>query len=334
LGDSISDGVCDDYCVYSQAEREEKGCRRIMTVGEDVYYENTPQAQGWVTHFRKYLLENTAVTVVHNNSIGGWAAKTFNGCKEEVVSQDYGAIVVMLGTNDRWACSGPEEFYVEYASLLSYLESRCEYLQVLTPIPTLDVGYNMDTRQAADVVLELCADRGYACANLYSGLVHYARSSGMRLDDIFIGGTHPHHTGYLHLWRLIAEELGLNLEIGDVYDPHEPYGSFLDIGANREEITEDTPLYASAQGTDIFPKGISLYWQWEPFAAGTEYGATVITYRYQNGGGKQICKPLYGYYELSHGYDLVRLADASGSWGPWNKVKWDPSILGAPGNPE
>ena len=312
-----------------------------MTVGETSYYENDPRGQGWVTYFREYLLENTAVTVFHNNAIGGWSAKQLNGCKEAAVPQDYDAIVVMLGTNDRWACSGPEEFYVEYASLLSYLESRCEYLQVLTPIPSVDnaipsdtTEYPMDTRQAADVVLELCADRGYACANLYSGLLRYARTSGMRLDDFLIGGTHPHHAGYLHLWRLIAEELGLNLEINAVYDSSEAYGSFVEIGANREEVTENARLYASAQGTDIFPEGISLYWQWDPFAAGTEYGATVITYRYQDGGGRQICKPLHGNYELSNGYDLVRFADAGGNWGPWSKIKRDLSVPEAPESPE
>lgn len=333
LGDSISDGVCDNYCVYGHAEREEQGFRRIMTVGENAYYENDPRSQGWVRYFREYLLENTAVTVFHNNSVGGWAAKSFNVCKEEAVPQDYDAIVVMLGTNDRWVCSGPEEFYVEYASLLSYLEGRCQYLQVLTPIPSFDsaipsdtMEYHMNTRQAADVVLELCADRGYACANLYSGLIRYARTSGMRLDDIFMGGTHPHHTGYLHLWRLIAEELGLNLEIGSVYDSSEAVDSFAEIGANREEVTESTRLYAAAQGEDIFPEGISLYWQWEPFAAGTGYGATVITYRYKDGGGRQICKPLYCNYKLSNGYDLVRYADADGNWGPWSKVKWDRAI--------
>lgn len=326
LGDSISDGINDNHCVFGQGKRAERGFRQIMTVGETSYYENDPRGQGWVKYFRDYLLANTSVTTFHNNAIGAKSAKWFNAHKEEAVSQDYDAIVVMLGTNDRRA-SGPEEFYVEYASLLSYLDGRCKYLQVLTPIPAVDSAdptdtteFRMDTRQAADVVLELCADKGYAVVNLYGGLIRYARTSGMHLDDFIIDETHPHSTGYLHLWRLIAEELGLNLEIGSVYDSSDIYDSFVCIGANREDITENTRLYDTAHEEDIFPVGISFYWQWESFVSGETYGGTVITYRYKNGGGKQIYKPLFRDYDLSHGYDLIRRANEDGTWSAWSKA--------------
>lgn len=336
LGDSISDGNGDYYCIYDQAEREKQGFRRIMTVGETSYYENEPRGQGWVKYFREYLLENTAVTVFHNNAIGGWSAKQFNGCKEEAVPQDYDAIVVMLGTNDRWACSGPEEFYVEYASLLSYLEGRCEYLQVLTPTPGASVedpaaatGHYMDTRQVADVVQELCADRGYACANLYSGMLWYAQTTGVSLDEIFFGGVHPCTSGYRHLWRLIAGELGLNLEIGVMYDDG-AISEITDIGMAREEITEDTGIYDVYLGKDIFPVGISFYCQGygDPFVSGEEHGGTVITYRYENGGGKQIYKP------LDRGYYLIRGVDADGNWSAWRKEQRDLSVPEAPESPE
>lgn len=325
LGDSISDGICDDYCVYSHVEREEQGFRRIMTVGENTYYENNPQSQGWVRYFREYLLENTAVTVFHNNAIGGMSAKWFNAHKEAAVAQDYDAIVVMLGTNDRWDCSSPEKFYVEYASLLSYLESHCRYLQVLAPIPAFETANPasttenfMNTRQIADTVLELCADQGYACTNLYSGLLWYAQTSGIPLDEFYLGGTHPCHTGYLHMWRLIARELGLNLEIGDMYDDASIY-DIADIGGERAEITESTRLLDTFQGEDIFPFGISQYFQYSaPFVSGERYGGTVITYRYDNGsGGKQIYKPQY---EI---YDLIRFAGEDGRWGPWYHTNWD-----------
>jgi len=325
LGDSISDGNGDYYCVYSHAEREEKGFRRIMTDGENSYFENDPRSQGWVRYFREYLLENTAVTVVHNNAIGGMSAKWFNTHKEAVVPQDYDAIVVMLGTNDRGDCSGPEEFYVEYAALLMYLEGRCKYLQVLTPIPAFDsaapsdtIEYRMDTRQAADTVLELCADQGYACANLYSGMLWYAQTADIPLDEVFFGGVHPRPSGYLHLWRLIAGELGLNLDIGIMYDDG-AIREIMDIGVAREEVTEGTGIYDVYLGEDIFPVGISLYCQGygDPFVSGEEHGGTIITYRYENGGGKQIHKP------LDRSYDLIRYVNADGSWSVWHKVNQD-----------
>lgn len=327
LGDSISDGNGDGTTYADQNERAALGGRMILETDDGInYYEKPQDQQGWVKYFRNYLLENTAVTVVHNNAIGGMSAKWFNAHKEAAVSQDYDAIVVMLGTNDRWDCSGPEEFYVEYASLLSYLESRSKYLQIFTPIPTFDSAdpsdtteYHMDTRQAADVVLELCADRGYTCANLYSGLQWYAQTVGIPLDEFYIGATHPSSVGYLHVWRLIAGELSLNLKIGDMYDTSSVF-EIADIGGERAEITEITGLLDTFQGESIFPLGVSKYFQYsEPFASDVQCGGTVITYRYDNDSGKQIYKPLW------EAYDLVRYAYASedGKWGPWYHTNRD-----------
>ena len=330
LGDSISDGNGDSYCVYDQAERGRQGFREILTVGENTFYENDPRSQGWVRYFREYLLENTAVTVFHNNSIGGKSAKWFNAHREEAVTQDYDAIVVMLGTNDRWDCTSPEEFYIEYASLLSYLEDHCKFLQVLTPIPAFKNANPasttecfMNTRQIADTVLELCADRGYACANLYSGLLWYAQTTGIPLDEFYVGATHPSSVGYLHVWRLIAGELDLNLEIGDMYD-----ASFVceiaDIGGERAEITEDTGLFDTFQGENIFPLGISQYFQYSvPFVSNERCGGTVITYRYDDS-GRQIYKPQW------EAYDLIRFAGEDGRWGPWyytNRDRFAPELV-------
>lgn len=322
LGDSISDGCNDNHCIFGQAGRAERGLRLIMTDGENQYYENDPQGQGWVKYFREYLLENTSVTTVHNNSIGGKSAKWFNAHKEEAVSQDYDAIVVMLGTNDRRA-SSPEEFYLEYASLLSWLKGRCEYLQVLTPIPAFaeaDASTSMDTRQVADVVLELCADKGYACANLYTGLLSYAQLSGYPLDEYSSDGTHPNAWGYLQLWRLIAEELGINLAIGDWYDRGSVYTyEPVCIGQNREDLTEDVQPCDVLQGEAVFPIGISYYRPCSvPFHKEMQdYGGSVITYRYKNGAGKQIFK------HPSYDYDLIRYIGADGKWGEWHVTNRD-----------
>lgn len=302
----------------------------ILESEDGIYYEKPQDQQGWVKYFRNYLLENTAVTVVHNNAIGGMSAKWFNAHKEAVVPQDYDAIVVMLGTNDRWDCSGPEEFYVEYTSLLSYLEGRCKYLQVLTPIPAFDsaapsdtMEYHMDTRQAADTVLELCADQSYACVNLYSGLLWYAWTSGIPLDEFYLGSTHLCPSGYLHLWRCIARELGLNLEISDMYDTTLIY-DIADIGGERAEITESTGLLDAFQGEDIFPFGISQYFQYSvPFVSNERCGGTVITYRYDDS-GRQIYKPQW------EAYDLIRFAGEDGRWGPWyytNRDRFAPELV-------
>ena len=75
----------------------------------------------------------------------------------------------------------------------------------------------MENRQIADTVLQLCENNGYTCLNLYRGMIDYARNEGRALDEYFYAGCHPNSGGYLALWRLIADELGLNLPVEDVY---------------------------------------------------------------------------------------------------------------------
>ena len=170
--------------------------------------------------FRDYLLENTSVTEFHNNAIDGKSAKWGNAHKEQWISRDYDAIFVMLGTNDRWDCRNEAEFYTEYSQFLDYAARHCTYLTVLVPtpaVPTLD-PLNMDSRQIADTVVTLCENNGYSYINLYLDLLNYTASLNLSLEDILHDGTHPSPSGYLRLWRLIASELKLNVELNDFYD--------------------------------------------------------------------------------------------------------------------
>lgn len=319
IGDSISDGNGDRGYISDHQVRAENGCRKILSADGATYYEGPADGQGWVKYFRDYLLTYTAVETVDNNAIGGKSAKWGNAHREGWISQEYDAIFVMLGTNDRWDCLNPEEFYTEYAQLLAYAASRCSYLTVLTPIPAF-TSYEdpkpMDTRQIADTVLDLCANNGYPCINLYLGLMQYAMLEGRPLDEYFLGGTHPNPTGYLALWRLIANELGLNLDIGDLYDKTS-VSEVYDIGVNRGDISEHTPLTAESAGHAVFPIGISIYCTTDVFQADVKYGGTIVTYRYASGGGYQIFKPFY------YGYDFIRYAGADGSWGEWSITNRD-----------
>ena len=320
VGDSISDGNGDSLYTSNQQTRKQGGCREILTdEAGTAYYEAPADGQGWVRYFREYLQEYTDVSVFHNNAIGGKSAKWFNAHKDSLFEQRdrYDAIFVMLGTNDRWDCLNEQEFYTEYSQLLAYLQEKCSYLTVFTPLPGIDtyeplaeVKMNLDTRQIADTVLQLCSNNGYTCHNLYSGLLSYARSDDRTLDEYFFGGVHPNPFGYRAVWRLIAGELGLNLPIQDVYDSTERLSSVVGIGVNRPEITEQTNLLAQTDNMPVFPEGVSIYATTEAFKGDVPYGGTVVTNRYE-GGGSQIFKPFY------YSYDFIRYAGTDGVFGPW-----------------
>ena len=65
------------------------GGRLIIDTGDEAHYEKPQDQQGWVKHFRSYLLENTSVTVVHNAAINGKSAKWFNAHKEQLFTDDH-----------------------------------------------------------------------------------------------------------------------------------------------------------------------------------------------------------------------------------------------------
>lgn len=266
-------------------------------------------------------MENTSVTTVDNNAIGGKSAKWANAHLAEWVPGGYDAIFVMLGTNDRWDCSSVEKFYTEYSQFLHGVSAKCTYLTVFTPIPAFndlssEKVKNFTSRQAADTVLNVCETNGYPCINLYDGLQQYATETGTTLDEFFFGSTHPSHHGYLMLWRLIARELGLNLDIEMLYDKNDVL-DVNDIGVDRSEITETTALFAvDSSGTEIFPKGVSIYGTSTPFKSDSLYGGTVVTYRYDSA-GKQIYKPFY----VEN--DFIRYAGKDGQWGAWHITNRD-----------
>lgn len=318
IGDSISDGNGDGGSYAEQSKRAELGGRLVLEAAGERYYEKPQDQQGWVKHFRGYLLENTSVTVVHNAAINGKSAKWFNAHKEQLFTDDhprYDAIFVMLGTNDRRDCLNEKEFYTEYSQLLSYLQEKCTYLTVMTPLPTFpeeNSTKNMENRQIADTVLQLCENNGYTCLNLYRGMIDYARNEGRALDEYFYAGCHPNSGGYLALWRLIADELGLNLPVEDVYARDEVLPQVIDIGMDRPEITEQTNLADTYQGAPVFPEGVSLYAVSQPFKSDISFGGTIVTRKYSNGAGYQIFKPFY----LS--YNFIRRANVDGVFGPWS----------------
>lgn len=199
----------------------------------------------------------------------------------------------------------------DFASALR--DGEIQSVLVPTPaVPTLD-PLNMDSRQIADTVVTLCENNGYSYINLYLDLLNYTASLNLSLDDILHDGTHPSPSGYLRLWRLIASELKLNVELNDFYDADltasEIPETVVQIGVNRSDITEQTNLYAQDQaGQPIFPQGDSIYLTTDPFGETAPYGVTLITHRYPGkSGGYQILKPVYG----SSNY--IRYANEDGS---------------------
>lgn len=197
IGDSISDGNGDGGSYIDQDERRELGGRLIIDTGDEAHYEKPQDQQGWVKHFRNYLKNTSEVSVFHNGAIDGKSAKWFNAHKEQLFTDDhprYDAIFVMLGTNDRRDCLNEKEFYTEYSQLLSYLQEKCTYLTVMTPLPTFpeeNSTKNMENRQIADTVLQLCENNGYTCLNLYRGMIDYARNEGRALDEYFLRAATP-----------------------------------------------------------------------------------------------------------------------------------------------
>lgn len=317
VGDSISDGNGDGGTYAEQSERAELGGRLVLEAAGERYYEKPQDQQGWVKHFRNYLKNTSEVSVFHNGAIGAKSAKWFNAHKELLFTEQdcYDAIFVMLGTNDRWDCLNEKEFYTEYSQLLSYLEEKCTYLTVMTPLPTFpeeNSTKNMENRQIADTVLQLCENNGYTCLNLYRGMIDYARKEGRALDEYFFAGCHPNSGGYLALWRLIADELGLNLPVEDVYARDEVLPQVIDIGMDRPEITEQTNLADTYQGAPVFPEGVSLYAVSQPFKSDISFGGTIVTRKYSDGAGYQIFKPFY------HSYSFIRRANVDGVFGPWS----------------
>lgn len=313
IGDSISDGNGDGGTYIDQDERRELGGRLIIDTGDEAHYEKPQDQQGWVKHFRGYLLENTSVTVVHNAAINGKSAKWFNAHKELLFTEQdcYDAIFVMLGTNDRTACQTGEEFRAEYGELLAYVAARCEYLTVLVPIPAIydptDTVKNLNSAEIAENVRTLCGEAGYDFIDCYKDFPQMAADLGLPLGSLYWGGTHPNAVGYRTLWTAIAHEPEGTAQPED-------FASVTCLGGNREDLSGDTaPGDVNGAGEALYPLGVSWYYTWNTFTPALPYGAFLETHREADGSAVQYARS--NKYQPSE-FSLVRRWE-NGGWTDW-----------------
>ena len=244
-GDSITAGV------GSSGYNTDNGALILTDTSNHSYYEANSISNSWANLFRRFTTRLNSNNTFFNGGIGGKYVKFFLENKKSYITTNKDIIVCMLGTNDRGEYENVKEFKVGYREYLDFLNSKCNFLIVMTPTP-LNADYdkqkNFTQYEGVQAVREICKEKGYFLIDNYTNIYEMVYLKNLREEDIMSDSAHPNDKGYALIWENIKSSLGL-------YDEFTLY-----------EINTDKPIIYAKYGQytintlpSEFPKGSIIY---------------------------------------------------------------------------
>lgn len=244
-GDSITAGV------GSSGYNTDGGTLILTDTSNHNYYEANSVSNSWANLFRRFVVSLNQNNTFFNGGIGGKYVSFFMTNKEKYITNNKDIIVCMLGTNDRGDFANANEFKVAYTDYLKFLNSKCNFLIIMSPTP-LNADYdkekNFTQYEGVQVVREICKEQGYFFIDNYTNVYEKAYLKNLREIDIMSDSAHPNDKGYALIWENIKSSLGL-------YDEFTLYETNTEkpvIYAKYGQYTKDTL-------PSQFPKGSIIY---------------------------------------------------------------------------
>lgn len=218
IGDSITVGV--------GAGGAEDTNRAL--IGNTGIHEANNTSPVWSNFFRRYINGKYPSISFFNAGIGGWSA-TSEGLTYG--TDWYGAsndtCFVMLGTNDRADATTEDEFETNIETFIKGVESTCNNLIVMTAPPTLNDFdssgiknpiLNLTMEQIDKVISRVCVKNQWKHISFYRNFLEYQNKTQTPLSYLlqsYSEGSHPVESGYMLMWKIFQQELGL---IFNTYD--------------------------------------------------------------------------------------------------------------------
>lgn len=256
-GDSITAGV------GSSGYNTNNGALILTDTSNHSYYEANHISNSWANLFRRFITRLNSNNTFFNGGIEGKHVNFFEENKNAYITTNKDVIVCMLGTNDRGEYENVEEFRVGYTEYLEFLDSKCNFLIVMTPTP-LNADYdkqeNFTQYEGVQAVREICKEKNYFLIDNYTNIYEMAYLKNFREIDIMSDSAHPNDKGYSLIWENIKTSLGLYDEF-TLYETntekpviYAQYGQYT-INTLPSEFPEGSIIYSLVTSTDATTQG-------------------------------------------------------------------------------
>lgn len=170
----------------------------------------------WANVLKKYLAERFDTSVRNLGMHGSVIAQQQQELLSCVGKDDL--VIWLVGTNDR---SDPVSYATALRQYVTALKEKCAALLVVSNIPATKTDENAHTvtMQRMDDLTALAVGSYVPYFSMYQAFVRYCHEQDVALGDCFADHVHPNDTGYVIIFRLLCEALGLPL------DPYTDYRS-------------------------------------------------------------------------------------------------------------
>jgi lysophospholipase L1-like esterase len=291
-------------------------------IGNTEVHEANITSRVWANFFREYIADKYPSITFFNAGIGGWSANNEGltyGTDWYGTDNDF--CFIMLGTNDREDCETEAEFETAIETFIKGVEATCNNLIVLTAPPTLNDFdtdgtknpiLNLTMQQIDKVISKVCVKNGWKHISFYREFLRYQVETQIPLTYLlqkYSQGSHPIASGYMLMWKIFQQELGL---ITNTYDWE---ANLVDtksmdvISENGGAITNATLITAFRQNCITYHAISNTHTDVVNFPEGK--GGTLETIRpYMDAFGLQR----YTLYQIGRTYCRYWV---SGAWSAW-----------------
>lgn len=220
LGDSITHG-------HSGTGYQQNG--DPITPG----FARNPDGYCWANLFKNYLESRYNCQVV-NNGCSGTKTQFIIDRFDELVEPEDDIILCMIGTNDRhqWESDGPkktkqerlQDLYAQILTLEDKMRRTGKQYIFMAGIPAepkceTDGGIingqpywrQLHMDDIHDLYVKASIERGFPLVDLFTRFRDYYIDNHIPLSELLADGLHPNDRGYELMFRLILNELGIDL---------------------------------------------------------------------------------------------------------------------------
>lgn len=207
LGDSITAGVGTENFTYPQNAKE------IYNDGNESFVEATSTSNSWANLFRNYINQKDyGVKNFTNAGIEGKSVKWALDNIDNLIDEQENVVFVMFGSDDRMT-STKEEYESNISKLLKIIDSRSNYMVVMSPPPAANDTFNnqLTSEDINEILSKISKKEKYTFISHFDGMNKYLENnSDVQYTDLMQNyGAYPSEKGYKVMWDTIKDELEL-----------------------------------------------------------------------------------------------------------------------------
>jgi lysophospholipase L1-like esterase len=200
LGDSITHG-------YSGTGFAQDGA--VIVEGWSI---NT-EGYCWANLLRDYL-QSKFVCTVKNFGMSGATSKDLFTNMETLIEAEDDIIICMIGTNNRSLEDGKRALYDNLIAIGNYVKKQGKEIIFMSSIPSSIKNETQENKyfhmESVDfIVMSAAAHFNQEYISIYKELMNYCDFKNITIDSLLADGLHPNDTGYLVMFNIICDKLGI-----------------------------------------------------------------------------------------------------------------------------